>query len=66
MLEGGNDLIFYKSDKSDRWWMDVPYPTHEKIKNERHLLGPCSYKDYQVACNNELPDIWIRTFQKLI
>jgi len=66
MLEGGNDLIFYKSDKSDRWWIDVPYPSHEKIKNERHLLIPCTYKDYQVACNNELPDIWIRTFQKLI
>lgn len=66
MLEGGNDLIFYKSDKSDRWWIDVPYPTHEKIKNERHLLVPCSYKDYQIACSNELPDVWIRTFQKLI
>lgn len=65
-LEEENELVFYKSDKSDRWWIVVPYPTHEKIKNDRHLLVPCSYKDYQTACNNELPDVWIKTFQKLV
>jgi len=60
-----NEVIFYKSDKSERWWMDVPYPSHEKIKYERHLLVPCSYEDYQTACNNEMPDRWWQTFQKL-
>jgi formiminoglutamase len=64
--EGENELVFYKSDKSERWWMDVPYPAHQKIKYERHLLVPCSYKDYQTACNNEMPDRWWQTFQKLL
>lgn len=63
--EGKNEIVFYKSDKSERWWMDVPYPSHEKIKYERHLLVPCSYKDYQTACDNEMPDRWWETFQKL-
>ncbi len=63
--EGKNEIIFYKSDKSERWWMDVPYPSHEKIKFERHLLVPCSYNDYETACKNELPNRWWQTFQKL-
>lgn len=62
---GENELIFYKSDKSERWWMDVPYPSHQKIKYERHLLVPCSYKDYKTACEDEMPDRWWQTFQKL-
>lgn len=64
--EGKNEVVFYKSDKSERWWMDVPYPAHNKIKYERHLLIPCSYDDYQTACNNEVPDRWWQTFQKLL
>lgn len=64
--EGKNEVVFYKSDKSERWWMDVPYPSHKKIKYERHLLIPCSYDDYQTACNNEVPDRWWQTFQKLL
>tara|TARA_R110001592_G_scaffold32788_16_gene114541 strand:+ start:1524 stop:2687 length:1164 start_codon:yes stop_codon:yes gene_type:complete len=64
--EGENELVFYKSDKSERWWMDVPYPSHKKIKYERHLLVPCSYQDYQTACSNEMPDRWWQTFQKLL
>lgn len=64
--EGKNEVVFYKSDKSERWWMDVPYPSHNKIKYERHLLIPCSYDDYQTACSDEVPDRWWQTFQKLL
>lgn len=65
MQEGENEVIFYKSDKSERWWMDVPYPSHSKIKFERHVLVPCSYNDYKTACKNEVPNRWWQTFQKL-
>ncbi len=63
--DGKNEVVFYKSDKSERWWMDVPYPAHQKIKYERHLLVPCSYNDYKIACDNEVPNRWWQTFQKL-
>jgi arginase family enzyme len=60
-----HEIVFYKSMKSDRWWMDVPYPPNKKIRYERHHLVPCSYTDYQTACREEMPDRWWQTFQKL-
>ncbi len=60
-----HEIIFYKSNKSERWWMDVPYPPNKRIKFERHHLVPCAYSDYQTACRDEMPDKWWKTFQKL-
>lgn len=59
------ELVFYKSSVSDRWWMDVPYKAEQEARFERHHLVPCSYSDYQAACREEVPDRWWRTFQKL-
>jgi len=59
------EINFYKSKKSDRWWMEIPYPPHQGLKFERHTLIPCSYKDYELAVNNEIPDRWWQTYQKL-
>ena len=60
-----HEIIFYKSNKSDRWWMDVPFPLNKQLKYQRHHLVPCSYKDYQTACNDEMPDRWWTTYLKL-
>jgi len=60
-----HEIVFYKSNKSDRWWMDVPYPPNKNLKYERHHLVPCSYNDYQSACQEDMPDRWWQTFQKL-
>ncbi|MFN4950867.1 MAG: arginase [Flavobacteriales bacterium] len=59
------ELVFYKSNKSERWWMEVPYPPSEQVKFERHHLVPCDQQDYENAMKNELPDLWWRTYQKL-
>jgi len=59
-----HELVFVKSKKSDRWWMQVPYPTRGS-KNERFHLVPCRYDDYKTAVSGEMPDLWWRTFQKL-
>lgn len=64
--EDEHELIFYKSPKSDRWWVEVPYPDGKDAKYFRHLVVPCNYEDYQKASNGEMPDIWWQTFQKLI
>lgn len=60
-----HEIIFFKSNRSDRWWMDVPYPPDKRLKFERHHMVPCSYKDYQQASEGEMPDLWWRTYQKL-
>lgn len=65
MEEYSNDLVFYKSNKSNRWWIEVPYPTTSKSKYERHHLVPCNQGDYELAMKNEIPDIWWKTYQKL-
>lgn len=60
-----HELTFYKSVLSNRWWMEVPYP-HERSQHEGKFLVPCSYKDYQTAQNDEIPDRWMKTYQKLV
>jgi arginase family enzyme len=60
----GHELVFVKSKKSDRWWMQVPYPTGGSL-NERFHLVPCQYDDYKTAVSGEMPDLWWRTYQKL-
>ncbi|WP_316842713.1 formimidoylglutamase [Pedobacter gandavensis] len=63
--DGSGDMLFVKSKKSDRWWMQVPYPSGI-TKNERYHLVPCRYDDYTMAVNGEMPDLWWRTYQKLL
>lgn len=64
-LEGEDyELVFVKSKKSDRWWMQVPYFGSKSV-NERFYLVPCRYEDYQLAVAGEMPDLWWKTHQKL-
>jgi arginase family enzyme len=65
MEDEKHEINFYKSKKSDRWWMEIPYPPHKNLKFERHTLIPCNYKDYDMATKNEIPDRWWQTYQKL-
>ncbi len=60
-----HEIVFFKSSKSDRWWMEVPYPPNKRLKYERHHLVPCTYSDYELACKEEMPDRWWQTFLKL-
>lgn len=59
-----HEVVFYKSPRSDRWWMDIPTPGAGNRKG-RLLLVPCTYADYQAAATGQLPDRWWRTQQKL-
>lgn len=60
------DLIFLKSKKSDRWWMDISAYGKMSRKYIKHQFVPCSYIDYQQALNNEIPDRWWKVQQKLM
>ncbi len=60
----GHEIIFYKSKKTERWWMEVPYPD-SKVKMQRNHIIPCSYNDYMLACKEEMPERWWQAFQKL-
>lgn len=58
-----NETInFYKSDKSERWWMEITY-RNNKLK--KSTLIPCTYQDYLTANNQIYPERWLKTFRKL-
>jgi arginase family enzyme len=61
-----DDLVFYKSKETGRWWMEVLCPDNVKSKYERHYIIPCSHKDYEMALKNEIPDRWWQAYQKLM
>jgi len=63
--EGDENIIFYKSQKTDRWWMEVPYHSNISRKYKRHLMLPCNYQDYITATEGEIPERWFQTFKKL-
>lgn len=60
-----DEIVFYKSNKSERWWMEVPYPPKKGSQYDRHHLVPCDSFDYERAMKNEIPDLWWKTYQKL-
>jgi arginase family enzyme len=52
------DLVFYKSNKTDRWWIEIPFIASVNTKQNKSTLLPCSYDEYLRACNQELPERW--------
>ena len=58
------EIVFYKSSRSERWWMEVPNPNN-KVRFQKHHLVPCSYKDYETALREEMPERWWQAFQKM-
>jgi len=60
------EILFYKSKKSGRWWMEVPCPARGDEKIKRHYLIACSFKDYETALKDDLPDRWWQTYQKIM
>lgn len=59
-------LVFYKSDKTDRWWIEIPFISNGSNKLKRNTLLPCSYEEYLGACNQDLPERWWKAQRKNI
>ncbi|WP_430400167.1 formimidoylglutamase [Flavobacterium sp.] len=53
-----DELVFYKSDKTSRWWIEIPILTNVNNKLKRNTLLPCSYNDYLASCEGEMPERW--------
>ncbi len=62
----GMDIVFYKSLRSDRWWMEVPCDDSERRERyQRHTLIPCHYSDYQRAMENKIPELWWHYYNRM-
>lgn len=59
------EIVFYKSLKTDKWWMEIPSETFKKGLYSRNQVVSCSYEDYRIATKGEVPERWISAFNKL-
>ncbi|MEZ5105647.1 MAG: arginase family protein [Draconibacterium sp.] len=53
-----NPIVFVKSLITDRWWVQVP------ITGNESKYFACSEKEYEIASNNEIPELWLKYIQK--
>ncbi|MDN3204861.1 formimidoylglutamase [Algoriphagus sediminis] len=52
-----NELVFYKSKKSGKWWIEIPQ--QEGYPYDRIQTIACSYSDYELAQTGEIPERWV-------
>ena len=64
MLEDDDPLVFYKSNKTGRWWIEINILSDNKYK--RHALIPCTFKDYTEATKQIIPERWYKAMQKMM
>jgi hypothetical protein len=57
-------LIFKKSNRSERWWIELPFISTVNNKLKRRTLLPCTYEEYLGATNQEIPDRWFKARRK--
>jgi len=54
-----DDLIFVKSNLTDRWWMELP------AEDDKLSYIACSHEDYLKANHNEVPERWVRGIERM-
>ncbi len=54
-----DDLIFIKSNLTDRWWIELD------AGSDSNLYIACSHEDYLKANRNEIPERWIRGSERI-
>jgi formiminoglutamase len=61
-----DNLIFYKSRISDKWWMEVSAEGLSGEHYNRNVIIPCSYSDFEIANTGSIPDRWFKALDKLV
>ncbi|MEG1555954.1 MAG: formimidoylglutamase [Bacteroidales bacterium] len=59
-----DELVFYCSKTTGRWWVVVPIINIKKNIEQKYFL-PCSRKDYDTACKDVIPERWWRAYHKM-
>jgi formiminoglutamase len=66
VLIDDQELIFLKSLKSSRWWVEIPFLKNSNNKLEDHSLLPCMHQDYIDASKGVIPERWYKAQKKNI
>lgn len=59
-----DELIFYKSIKTGRWWIEIPFLPEVNNKLKKHTLLPCMHEDYIEATQGKIPSRWYKAYKK--
>lgn len=48
------ETVFLQNKRSGRWWVQLP----------DGAFMACTYQDYLIACNNDIPERWLRAVER--
>lgn len=65
MVGEPDSIRFFKSKRSEKWWMEVPDAAQEKSVFLKNKMIPCSYSDYESALSGEIPSRWLAAYARL-
>lgn len=63
VLAEDEELVFFKSNRSERWWIEINYNSIHNKTIKKSLL-PCTHDDYLAACDAEIPERWWKAHKK--
>ncbi len=58
------ELCFYKSNKTQRWWIQIPQSKKLNNKLKRLTLLPCTQQDYIDASHQKIPNRWWKAYKR--
>jgi len=58
------EMVFFQSEKSGRWWMEITNQSYLDNKTKTTALLPCTQQDYLDACNDKIPDRWWKAIKR--
>ena len=58
-------MIFYKSEKSHRWWMELTNDSHLNNKIKKATLIACTENDYESAMQDNVPERWYNAVRRM-
>lgn len=64
VLAEDEELVFYKSNRSERWWIEISQNNKHNNISKKTLM-PCTHDDYLTASDGEIPERWWKSHRKL-
>ena len=58
------ELVFYKSLKTGRWWVETLFLSKPHTKKTKHTLLACMQSDYDMAVGGNIPERWYKAYKK--
>jgi hypothetical protein len=58
-------MVFYKSEKSQRWWLELTNDSHLNNNSKKAALLACTENDYESAIHDHIPERWYNAVRRM-